>query len=228
MKSESTLDKIINPEIIGDSFYNLLFDLAQKPEVKNILEIGSSSGAGSTHAFVEAISKRTDSSLVNLFCMEVSLSRFSILREKYLNFPFVKPYNLSSISTNEFPTSEDIIHFYNSTRTNLNNFPLDTVLDWLDQDIKYVSKNVKDCNGIRKILYENNLKKFDLVLIDGSEFTGEIELYSVIGSNYIALDDINAYKCFNCYNILRNHVAYTLINQDINLRNGYAIFKRRY
>lgn len=70
--SQKALDLIIPAEIKNDSFYHLLNSVAQLSEVKNILEIGSSSGQGSTEALVSGIRSRRDSSEVSLFCMEIS------------------------------------------------------------------------------------------------------------------------------------------------------------
>ena len=67
---------------------------------------------------------------------------------------------------------------------------------------------------------------FDLVLIDGSEFTGERDLWSVMGSKFIALDDVFAFKCWNAYQTLLHHSSYSLVCCDFNTRNGYAFFKR--
>jgi hypothetical protein len=67
-----------------------------------------------------------------------------------------------------------------------------------------------------------------MVLIDGSEFTGEAELFHTIGARVIALDDVNSHKCFNVYRMLSNNVSYALTHQNFELRNGFAVFERRF
>lgn len=224
----SELDRIIAPEIKDDQFYRTLGELASNETVKTILEIGSSSGGGSTQAFVEAIRRRPDADTVHLFCMEVSRARWGKLAETYRSDRFVHAYNVSSVALSDFPTPEEVTFFYNATRTNLNQYPLETVLGWLQQDIDYVKSSGNDSNGIVHIKKLHGIRDFDLVLIDGSEFTGERELSAVMGARFIALDDVNAHKCFNCYNILKSHVHYSLVGQDLGLRNGFAVFARRY
>jgi hypothetical protein len=64
------------------------------------------------------------------------------------------------------------------------------------------------------------------VLIDGSEFSGESEFYLIGGARVIALDDVNAFKCFNVYHMLRNNLSYRLVRENLILRNGYAVFER--
>ncbi len=49
----SGLDRLIPPEISNDRFYRAIERVAATPGVRTILEIGSSSGAGSTEAWVK-------------------------------------------------------------------------------------------------------------------------------------------------------------------------------
>jgi len=65
-----------------------------------------------------------------------------------------------------------------------------------------------------------------MVLIDGSEFTGHAELNLVMGAKIIALDDINAFKNYQSYQILISDPNYKIIARDVSLRNGFAIFEK--
>jgi hypothetical protein len=220
-----SLDTIISAEVVNDNFYNSLIEFGRRQDLKNFLEIGSSSGQGSTNALVNGILKR-DRNDANLYCMELSRTRFIDLVNAYRNYKYVFPYNLSSVKIQDFPTKEHVIHFYNSTKTNLNNFSIDTVLGWMNQDIDYISEKKLNYNGISFIKSCNQIDIFDFVLIDGSEFTGEAELQYIWGAKVIALDDVNSFKCFAAYIRLANHYYYKLVKQDLNLRNGFAIFER--
>jgi len=224
----SQLDQIIPPEVKGDEFYLTLNQLASNPTIRNILEIGSSSGEGSTQALVDGIISRKKFDDVSLFCMELSRPRFFKLTETYANNFFVKTYNLSSVAICDFPSRNEVEFFYKTTKTNLNNFSLETVYDWIEQDIKYIKDNSLDFEGISFIKAANKMDLFDFVLIDGSEFTGERELAKILGAKIIALDDVNTFKCFSSYNILSSHFGYKLIAQNLQLRNGYAVFERKY
>ncbi len=222
------LSDLIPPEICNDAFYDALEALARQPSLKTYLEIGSSSGEGSTRAIVTGLRSRPDVLDTRLFCMEMSQERYAALAERYRNDQFVHCYNLSSVLPSEFPTEEEVSFFYANTRTNLNATPLTVVLEWLRQDVEYLRSRPQVMHGIEQIRAEHGITDFDCVLIDGSEFTGERELRHTLGAKVIALDDINAHKCFNAYKILSNHLSYTLVSQNLHLRNGFAIFQRRY
>lgn len=222
------MENIIQPEILNDEFHANLKRYASRQDLKTFLEIGSSSGGGSTDAFVTGIKHRNDSSEVRLFCMEVSRTRFKALAKHYKADDFVRCYNISSVAANELPSKEEVINFYNSTRTTLNNYSIEIVLDWLRQDLEYIKNSGSDVNGIRLIKQANHIENFDMVLIDGSEFTGERELYETTGAKVIALDDVNAFKCWNAYQMLLHTTNYELKEHDFSLKNGYAIFERKF
>jgi hypothetical protein len=221
-----TINDIIAAEIKDDPFYDELQKYASQANLKKILEIGSSSGGGSTDAFVNAIRARPDKDNVQLFCMELSKPRYELLSKTYENDVFVKTYNVSSISAAEFPPEAEIVHFYNTQQTNLNHHKLETVIGWYHQDLAYLKDNQSNISGIAHIRLENNISLFDMVLIDGSEFTGERELAYVIGAKVIALDDTQTFKCFNAMRALEKDSNYRLVTYRPEVRNGYAIFER--
>lgn len=219
------LDYLIGREIYGDAFYDEIYHIASTEPLKNILEIGSSSGEGSTEAFVLGIRKNPVKA--NLFCMELSVPRFQKLKNHYKNDPFVKCYNASSVSLDMFPSEAEIITFYNSVKTNLSAYPLNTILSWLRVDIDYVKKhNTYGC-GINYIKKENDIDFFDMVLIDGSEFTGKPELDLIYGAKYILLDDINAYKNYENHHRLKVDPNYEMLTEDYDVRGGYSVFRLR-
>ena len=224
-QTSSELDRIIPPEVKNDAFYSAIYQLARTEVISTILEIGSSSGDGSTEAFALGIAENPNHP--TLFCMEISKPRFAALNQRYKNSSFVKCYNVSSIPLNAFPDENEVISFWHNVPTNLNQYDCDRVVGWLRQDIRYVqTANVPE-NGIDIIKAENNIKDFDMVLIDGSEFTGMAEFKLIYGAKIILLDDINAFKNYNNYNALLKDSTYELLEENTTLRNGYAIFKRK-
>jgi hypothetical protein len=218
------LDNLIAPEIVHDRFYAAIGWLSQWEDLRTVLEIGSSAGAGSTRAFVEGLSRNPNHPI--LYCIELSLPRFEKLGEMYAGHGFVKCYNASSVPPERFPSEEAVANFYHSHRGPLNNYPLDRVLDWLRQDIDYIAASGAQQNGIQLIKTENLINTFDMVLIDGSEFTGEAELDEVYGAKIICLDDTKTFKNYGSRHRLINDPSYQLIIDEGSLRNGFSVFCR--
>ncbi len=222
--SKSEIEHLIPPEIKDDELYLAIQKIAANNSIKTILEIGSSSGEGSTQALVAGMQE--NSSQPSLFCLEISQARFAQLQKHYHNNSFVRCYNASSVSLEKFPKEIEIREFYQNTQTALNNYPVEQVIGWLQQDIQYLSSQEIQENGIQIIKQENQINYFDFVLIDGSEFTGIAELDEIYGANFIALDDINTFKNHSNYHKLLADKNYILIAENYSLRHGYAIFQK--
>ncbi len=223
--ANSELNHLIPPEIKNDEFYAAIQRIATEEDIKTILEIGSSSGEGSTEAFVTGI--RENPNRPTLFCMEVSETRFNELQKRYANDFNVKCYNFSSVPLKDFPEEEEIVEFYNSTPTNLNHYPLERIIGWLRQDIEYLrNSKISFDDGIEKIKLDNNIHFFDVVLLDGSEFTAIAEFQKVYGAKYILLDDINTFKNYKNHRLLLEDTNYSIVTTNALVRNGYSIFKK--
>lgn len=218
------LDRIIPPEIKNDEFAFAIYQLAKTESISTILEIGSSSGEGSTDAFVRGMSENP--CCPTLFCMELSHSRFLALQERYKENPFVVCYNVSSVPLESFPSEAEVIEFMRTVSTSLRSFSEQEVLSWLKQDIEYLKKANVPQRGIELIKSEQYIDYFDMVLIDGSEFTGKAELDLVYGAKFILLDDIRAFKNYYNFKRLSTDPRYKPIKVNLRIRNGYAIFKK--
>lgn len=223
-KPPCKLDQLIPAEIKEDPFYEAIYRLAKTEKIATILEIGSSSGEGSTEALVKGI--RENPEMPTLFCLEVSRGRFRALQEQYRQDSFVHCYHASSVPAEAFPKEEEVIHFYETIPSRLNLTPLPTVLEWLRQDLAYLKEQKVPQRGIERIRKENGIDCFDLVLIDGSEFAGSSELDQVYGAHFILLDDTCTFKNFHNRERLLQDPAYELIEENPTVRNGYAIFRK--
>ena len=222
MSSKVTWD-IIGPEIKNDDFYKFIVGLLSGGNgIKTILEIGASSGDGSTEAFM--IGKHSDA---QLFSIEVCTERFDLLKQRYANDPKFFPYNVSSVPLSAFPEFKEIAHFMMHHRTSsLAPWPIETVKGWYDKDLEYIRANNIPENGIELIKQKHSIQHFDCVLIDGSEFTGKPELDLVYGAKFILLDDIRAYKNWTNHNRLRGDPMYSLLLENNTVRNGFSVFMR--
>ncbi len=213
--------ELIAAEIVDDPLAKALYKIAQTAKLKNILEIGSSSGEGSTRHLVNGIMENPDKP--RLFCLEANKQRFAALQERYRGNEQVICFNMASVGLEETETEDEIIvwhknHPFYSTVSNL--------LQWRDEERRYIQENQIPCHAIQHIKQTFGIEEFDAVLIDGSEFTGRAELEEVYGARYLFLDDILGVK--NDANLMRllNDFSYRLIEGNEKVRHGYAIFEK--
>jgi hypothetical protein len=222
----SGLDRLIAPEIRGDRFWRAIAKVAATPGVRRMLEIGASSGEGSTEAFVAGALKNPDGPPA-LHSIEVSRTRYAALVERWKAYPFVHCHNVSSVPLECFPSEEEVARFHREVRSKLRKNRLEKVLGWLRQDLDYVREHGLSRHGIRDIKAARGIATFDAVLIDGSEFTGRAELEAVYGARFLLLDDTRSYKNWDNERRLLDDPAYMLVTKSRWLRNGFAVFERR-
>ena len=223
-ESGSELDRLIPPEITGDRFHRAIVEVAATPGVREILEIGSSSGAGSTEAWVAGALENPERP--RLHCIEVSSVRYDALVARWAQYDFVHAYNVSSVPLERFPSEDEVAEFHRDVRSKLRRLPLELVLGWLRQDVDYVRSHGLSSAGIREIKERNAIDTFDAVLIDGSEFTGAAELDEVYGARFLLLDDTRTYKNWANTRRLEADPAYRLVRRGRWTRNGFAVFER--
>ena len=224
-RTGSDLDRPIAPEIRDDELCRLLEQLAATEGVGLVLEIGASSGEGSTEALVRGALRNPVTP--QLHTIEVSRVRFERLAGRYRAHGFVHCHNVSSVPLARFPSRAEVERFHREVPSRLQRIPLEEVLRWLDQDVAYLEEHgLAGTAGIQQIKREHGIDLFDLVLIDGSEFTGAAELAEVYGARFIALDDTRSYKNFISEARLLADPRYRLLARSADLREGFAVFER--
>jgi len=221
----NALDEIITPEVFQDEFYEAIANLARSAPIDTVLEIGSSSGGGSTLAWVEGL--RQNARHPKLYCMEVSRVRWGALKDRWEGEGFVECFLGSSVRPDQFPTAAQVEHFLKTVDGPLQEYPVEQVLGWLEEDLAYIKKENVSCGCIAEIKRARGIEHFGAVLIDGSEFTGDAELDEVYGAEFILLDDTRTYKCYSARQRLLHDPGYEMIADNPTLRHGYSIFQRR-
>jgi hypothetical protein len=220
----SQLDHLIPAEIAGDSFSEIIEEIASTEGVHEILEIGSSAGDGSTAAWVRGALR--NAVRPSLHCIEVSSERHAALVERWEAQEFVHCHHASSIPVEGFPSAEEVERFYRDVPSRLRDFDLATVLGWLKQDVDYLRSHALSSPGIAQIKDQYSIETFDAVLIDGSEFAGRAELDEVYGARFLLLDDTETFKNWDNSRRLQADPGYRLIYADPATRNGFAVFER--
>lgn len=225
INDKTGLSRIIEPEIFKDELYSLIVDLLTHNKLYNLIEIGASSGNGSTEAIITGL-RAGSNRAARVFAIELSKERHRALSTRWSGEPQLNAIYGSSIDIYDFPSIEQVTSMWNEGETKLSNLPICIVLNWYKQDLDYMIQNGQTTSSIKLIKKLYQIKDFDFALIDGSEFTGLADFQLLYGSKFIVLDDITTYKCFQARNILAMDEGYVLISENINLRNGYAAFKR--
>jgi hypothetical protein len=196
---------------INDSFGKALAKYSEGLDVG--LEIGGGTGDGSTQCI------RTK----RLFSIENHPDRIG--RHK-MNLEARGGVSVNGTATlpKLWMNKLDVAEFYGTNKTNLNQYPLDQVLGWYHECIEFAQPY--STNAIEDIHFEHNVD-FNFVLIDGSPFSGEVELRCVrpflAEKAIIALDDVNDIKNLSNYNKLKGFSK--LLWEDWSVRNGAAIFE---
>jgi hypothetical protein len=220
----SQLDHLIPAEIAADSLSAIIKEIASTAGVREILEIGSSAGEGSTAAWVRGALRNPVRP--RLHCIEVSIERHAALVERWGAQEFVHCHHVSSIPIERFPAAAEVERFYEEAPSRLRDFDLTTVLGWLQQDIDYLSDHGLSTAGIAEIKARYAIDTFDAVLIDGSEFAGRAELDEVYGARFLLLDDTETFKNWENSRRLRADRSYRVVCADPATRNGFAVFER--
>lgn len=87
----------------------------------------------------------------------------------------------------------------------------------------------RDANARAPYVFDQIPEKIDLLLLDGGEWTSEVEFRKLYKrSEVIAMDDSNARKSNKNWRARDALMVYgwTLVGEDMNERNGWSVFRR--
>jgi hypothetical protein len=175
------------------------------------VEIGGGTGDGSTQCI------KTE----RLWSFEVHPERVGRHGMNLSMRPGGTPMHCLSSNPQLWMSEKAIANFYNTTKTNLNAYPMDMVLGWLKDDLAVASNyKWKPTSPIFDI---------DFLLLDGGAFSGWADFIQwmplVRRHGIIALDDTNDIKNHSNYEWLKSW-EYELIWENKGWRNGCAIFRK--
>ena len=186
-----------------------LFDSALNTSMVNFLEIGTWNGLGSTRCFIDGFKERTEP--FNFYSLECNTEKSEYARKLYENMNNV--YILNEVLLNEKPS--DIYDIFPVLLEN------ETFNYWNDIDLN----NMKD----KKLFLERDdlPEIFDLVLLDGGEFTTWYE-YNIIKDKcrILALDDTNTFKCKKIVEDIKSSNNWNILIEN-NERNGNLVCERK-
>ena len=197
-------------QICNDTFSNEISNYASNQNYKTFLEVGTWNGLGSTTAFANGFKRRPADDDYIFYSLECNTDKCNdaIKLHKSNN----KIHILNEVIWNEEPI--DFYEIFPQCKTN------ELYKRWNDVDII----NMKRCN---LFLNRNELPKtFDIILLDGGEFTTYYEFQLLKNRcKVLMLDDINTDKCKLIVNELISDKSWKIVKRD-NVRNGYLIAEK--
>ena len=195
-------------QICNDDFSNEIIKYASNSEYKTFLEIGTWNGMGSTRAFSTGFTNRIDDYI--FYSLECNLDKCTDAIKLYSDNN--KIHILNEVIWNEEPN--DFYKIFPQCLTD------NTYRHWNEVDII----NMKKCN-----LFLNRLNLpsiFDVVLLDGGEFTTYYE-FQILKNRckVIMLDDINVDKCKLIVKEIESDKSWKIVKRE-NIRNGFLIAEK--
>jgi hypothetical protein len=198
-------------QISDDSFSEWIIKLTKDTNNKNILEIGTWNGLGSTKQFVNTLRKRKDNYI--FYSLECNKDKCKNAQELYKNDENI--FILNEVLWNKEPN--DFYSIFPEIKTS------DLYKKWNEVDLI----NMKKC---KLFLERENLPEiFDIVLLDGGEFTTYFE-YKILKNRckYLLLDDTNVNKCKLIVKEIKNNKnEWEILEENKKTRNGFMICKNK-
>ena len=186
----------------------LIFNLTKRQDVKNIVEIGTWNGMGSTKCILDGMTTEK-----YFWSIELYPDMFEMAQTNLKEFitPNVTLLNGSIINYDE-------VFWFNHSEIDLSG-DRHAVL-WYEKDLKLLKESV---NVLDKLP-----TKIDLLILDGGEYTTYPEFIKLVDrTKIIVIDDTNILKCKRIRTELINDNNFTIIVDNQKERNGYSIFERK-
>lgn len=188
---------------------DLIYKTVLKKDIKNILEIGTWNGMGSTQCVIKALKDRGEKA--DFISIELYPEMYN---EAVMNLgddlDYVRLLNGRIIN-------KDDLKWFDHSIIDLNN-DLHAKL-YYQKDLDYLG-SVKDVS--------NEIQdKIDLLILDGGEYSTYPEWKKLRDKvEYVFLDDTAILKCSKIRKEIIESKKYQTIQDDLADRNGYALFKK--
>lgn len=188
-------------------FGKIIKDMAINPENKTYLEIGTWNGLGSTRCFIEGFKARSSSDFT-FYSLECNADKCRDAQRLYSGINNV--YILNEVLCNNEPSN--IYDIFPDLKNN------SEFNKWYRIDVE----NMKKC---RKFLDRKDLPEvFDVVLLDGGEFTTYFEFQAIKDRcRVLLLDDTIVNKCRKIVEEIRRDPSWEILIDRPNERNGWLV-----
>lgn len=195
---------------LGSNFGNLIYSISSRADVKNIVELGTWNGMGSTMCVVKTLIDNIDK---NFHSIELYPDMFLIAKKnlsQYLDLPNFHLLNGRIIEKDDvYWFDHNSIQFGSDEHARL----------YYKSDIEYL----QSAQNVLELLP----KSIDFLILDGGEYTTYPEWHILKDrTRIVALDDTAVLKCAKIREELLNDENYRVISDDLNDRNGFSIFEK--
>lgn len=204
LKKNMIQGQIIRGSHMGEIIYNL----TKRIDVKNIVEIGTWYGLGSTKCIIDGI---IDSNInKNFISLELYPEMYETAKENLKNYS-----NYVNIINGSIIDYDDMFWFDFEENRRIFGYQR----EWYDNDLE----KMKSTKNVLNELPE----KIDLLVLDGGEFSTYPEWLKLKDrTKIVVLDDTNVFKCNRLLFELLNDKNYKPLYVVYNDRNGFAIFEK--
>ena len=202
-KANTPYGQLNNKTIEGQILTNFIIN----NKIKNILEIGTWNGLGSTKTILDALnSKISDFNFISIETDKIFYNKAKKNLQNYLgnNFQILLG---RIIEADELPDANDIdFEKFGFSKSNI---------EWLIQDLRRYKKT--------KNIYNQLPENYDLVFLDGGEFSTFPEFLKLYKkTKYICLDDTDTYKQ---YEVLKFISKYSKNFNELERTNRFSIYE---
>ena len=221
-------NSIIPPEVKNDELYAKIIETIEmfSHEISTAVEVGASSGEGSTEAITYGLNKIVGPK--KFFTIEASPNRFALLKDRYKHLEWVVPFLGSSVEMNEYLPIDFVKHYHETYNTAFCKYGLDFLVEWYKNEKSLIENNPESKTGIIQLIKSDlKIDSFDFVMLDGSPYTGYAEFSKIYGSKIIVFDDVYDIKHDKSHAFLRQTAAYECLFCNLKYRNGYSIWVKK-
>jgi len=180
-------------------------DVCRDENNKVFLEVGTWNGLGSTRVFVDALKGRIDTTFYSLECNSEKSAHARKFYEGVAN-----------------------VHILNEILVELTPEQVYEVFPEAKDDPEFNRWNTVDIENMKECAVFSSADRFDVVLLDGGEFTTWHEFQHIKDKcRYLLLDDTNANKCKKIVEEVKAHPeTWKIVGEEQSVRNGVMMLQR--
>lgn len=192
----------------GSNLGELIFNLTKRDDVKNIVEVGTWNGMGSTKCILDGLTNDKHLWSIELYPDMFEMARTNLKEHLTSNVTLLNGRIIEYDEVFWFDHSEIDLSIDGHARL------------WYEKDLQLLKESVNVLDKLPTTI--------DLLVLDGGEYTTYPEYIKLKDrSKVIVIDDTNILKCKRIRLELMNDNNFIMISDNQDDRNGYSVFEKR-